>query len=110
MELDSVAQYVFLVNSKLYVGGPTISIVNLSHYPYDKVETHKVALDPMPSQVLVLNGLSLFTGEALFSLTTFERLSLIELNVTKNITNRRLLDFCSATSSQLNLQYALATS
>ena len=81
INLKSVSQYVFRIKGKLYVGGPSIEIFSLSKWPFPRISTIKVQLNPIPKKVEVIDDFYFFSGEGLFSLSTFETLSLLQLNV-----------------------------
>lgn len=99
--MKSVAEFAFLVNSKLYVGGTKIDVFSLDKNPYPRISTIKFILDPMPSKVHVIDNFTFYTGEALFKLGSFTLLSLIHLG--------RVLNDFSLSSFEYQ-EYALATS
>lgn len=72
INLKSIAQYCFIFNNKLYVGGPIIEIFNLNKWPFPKISTIKLQLNPLPSKIQVIDDFHFFSGEALFSMSKFE--------------------------------------
>ena len=100
----------FRVNGKLYVGGPTIDIFSLNKWPFPRISTIKTTLNPIPKRVEVFDDFYFFSGEGLFSLSSFDTLSLLSLNVSdKQI--RTLNDFAASkfTDDYFSKEYALAT-
>jgi len=51
ISLKSASQYVFRIKSKLYVGGYLIDIFNLNKWPFPRITTIKVQLNPMPKKI-----------------------------------------------------------
>jgi hypothetical protein len=77
------------------VGGNFIEVYNLQKYPFQKCETKKSLLSPLPIKLEALDEFHYFSGEAIFVSSTFETFNVLELNIAdKN--SRKLLDFCRA--------------
>lgn len=67
-------------------------------------------MKPLPFKIQVIDDFHFFSGEALFSMTNFEQLSIMELNLYER-TTRRLLDFTKSSfvSNALEKEYAIGT-
>jgi hypothetical protein len=52
----------------------------LSKWPFPNISTVKKQLMPIPKKVLVLDNFYFFSGEGLFSVSTFDSLSMFDLN------------------------------
>ena len=96
VNLKSVSQYVFRIKGKLYIGGPTLEIFSLNKWPFPRISTIKVQLNPIPKKVEVIDDFYFFSGEGLYSVSSFETLSLLTLNVSEKQI-RYLNDFSPST-------------
>ena len=81
INLACITQFSFIIDSKLHVGGVScIDIFSLSKWPFPNISTVKKQLMPIPKKVLVLDNFYFFSGEGLFSVSTFDSLSMFDLN------------------------------
>lgn len=115
INLACVTQFSFIVESKLHVGGATcVDIFSLSKWPFPNISTVKKQLVPIPKKILVLDNFYFFSGEALFSLSNFDALSVLDLNPVYK-TTRVLKDFSSCNVRKLknadhaNKEFVIAT-